>query len=152
MNKLNEYHFTIVVRDAVNDISELENKFFEAGCDDALLCSQNGTIYLEFDREAESAEKAIKSALENIRSIGFKDLIIEEQGFSTLAEMAERAKMSRQSLSLYALSKRGDGKFPKPVYGISTKSALYSWPEVSTWLFEHKKLTKQHFEVANARV
>lgn len=147
---MSEYHFTVVVRDAVADLSNLADQFFEAGCDDALLCSYNGTVYLEFDREADSAENAIKSALNDIRSIGFTDLIVEEQGFSTLAEMAERANMSRQALSLYAQSKRGDGSFPRPMYGISTKSALYSWPEVSTWLFKHKKLDRKLYEVANA--
>lgn len=149
---MNNYHFTIVVRDARSDLSELEDNFFEAGCDDALLCSYNGTVYLEFDREAETAEIAIKSALGNIQSLGYKDLIIEEKGFSTLAEMAERAGMSRQALSLYAQNKRGDGNFPKPMYGLASKSTMYSWPEVATWLFNHDKLKKSHYEVANAAI
>lgn len=149
---MNNYHFTIVVRDARSDLSELEDKFFEAGCDDALLCSYNGTVYLEFDREAESAEIAIKSALENIQSLGYKDLVVEEKGFSTLAEMAERAGMTRQALSLYAQNKRGDGSFPKPMYGLASKSTMYSWPEVATWLFEQGKLNRSHYEVANAAI
>ncbi|MEX5538901.1 hypothetical protein ABFV54_27725, partial [Pseudomonas syringae] len=59
------YHFTIVIRDARYQLSDLEDRLFEAGCDDALLCSYNDTVYLEFDREAESAEIAIKSALQD---------------------------------------------------------------------------------------
>ncbi|WP_180102186.1 XRE family transcriptional regulator [Acinetobacter sp. YH12126] len=149
---MNNYHFTVVVRDARSDLSELEDKFFEAGCDDALLCTYNGTVYLEFDREAESAEFAIQSALENIQSLGYKDLIVEEKGFSTLAEMAERAGMTRQALSLYAQNKRGDGSFPKPMYGLASKSTMYSWPEVATWLFEQGKLNRSHYEVANAAI
>ncbi|MDO5541737.1 MAG: helix-turn-helix transcriptional regulator [Acinetobacter sp.] len=149
---MNNYHFTIVVRDARSDLAELEDKFFEAGCDDALLCCYNDTIYLEFDREAENAEQAITSALDNIRSLGFKDLIVEEKGYSTLAEMAERAGMTRQALSLYAKNKRGDGSFPRPMYGLASKSTMYYWPEVATWLFKHGKLNKSHYEVANAPV
>lgn len=149
---MNNYHFTIVVRDARSDLAELEDKFFEAGCDDALLCSYNDTIYLEFDREAESAKQAITSALDNIRSLGFKELIVEEQGYSTLAEMAERAGMTRQALSLYAKNKRGDGNFPRPMYGLASKSTMYFWPEVATWLFKQGKLNKNHYEVANTAI
>lgn len=145
---MNNYHFTVVVRDARSDLSVLEDKFFEAGCDDALVCSYNDTIYLEFDREAENAEQAIHSALDNIRSLGFHDLIVEEQGYSTLAVMAERAGMTRQALSLYAKNKRGDGNFPRPMYGHASRSAMYFWPEVATWLFNQGKLHKNHYEVA----
>ncbi|MHA3115277.1 XRE family transcriptional regulator [Acinetobacter sp. ANC 4635] len=146
---MNTYHFTVVVRDARSDLADLEDQFFEVGCDDALLCSYNDTIYLEFDREAPSAAQAIRSALDNIRSLGFSDLIVEEQGFSTLSEMAERAGMSRQALSLYAQNKRGDGNFPRPMYGLASKSAMYSWPEVASWLFKQGKLDKTHYEVAS---
>ena len=149
---MNNYHFTVVVRDAGSDLSELEDKFFEAGCNDALLCSYNDTIYLEFDREAETAEIAIQSALDEIRSLGYADLVVEEKGFSTLAEMAERAGMSRQALSLFAQNKRGDGNFPKPMYGLASKSTMYSWPEVATWLFKQGKLKKTQYEVANASI
>jgi hypothetical protein len=147
---MNTYHFTIVVRDASSNLAELEDRFYEAGCDDALLCSYNDTVYLEFDRQAEDAAKAIQSALNNIHSLGFRDLIVEEQGFSTLSEMAERASMSRQALSLYAQNKRGNGNFPRPMYGLSSKSAMYFWPEVATWLFQQGKLEKTHYEVAVA--
>ena len=70
---MNTYHFTVVVRDARSDLADLEDSFFEAGCDDALLCTYNDTVYLEFDREAKSAVEAITSALDSIRTLGFKD-------------------------------------------------------------------------------
>ena len=62
--------------------THLEDQFFEIGCEDALLCQHNDTIYLEFAREAKSAVEAITSALDSIRALGFNDLIIEEHGFS----------------------------------------------------------------------
>lgn len=71
-NNMDTYHFTIVIRDACDQINDLEDRLFEVDCDDALLCSYNDTVYLDFDREAESAEIAIKSALENICMAGFK--------------------------------------------------------------------------------
>ncbi|HEV7221742.1 MAG TPA: hypothetical protein VGN42_03520 [Pirellulales bacterium] len=50
---------------------ELENRLFEAGCDDALLAMKNGRVYLTFDREARSREDAIDSALRNIADAGY---------------------------------------------------------------------------------
>lgn len=149
---MNNYHFTVVIRDARFDMVDLEDRLFEAGCDDALVCSYNNTVYLEFDREAESAAYAIKSALDNIRSAGFKALVVEENGYATLSEMAERAGMSRQALSLYAQNKRGDGQFPTPVYGLSSKAALWFWPEVATWLYQKGKLAQAPYDVAHTTV
>jgi transcriptional regulator with XRE-family HTH domain len=145
---MNSYHFTIVVRDAYIDAPDIEDKFYEAGCGDALLCSYNDTVYLEFDRQADNAEQAIKSALDNIRLLGFQQLIVQESGVSTLSEMAERAGLTRAALSQYAKSKRGCGDFPKPVYGVATGSALYSWAEVAEWLYKQGKLAQTHYEVA----
>lgn len=145
---MNTYHFTIVIRDARYELDDLEDCLFKAGCDDALVCSYNGTVYLEFDRESETAEQAVKSALANIRNAGFKELVVEENGYASLAEMAERAGLSRQAFSLYAKNQRGDGKFPTPVYGLSSKTALYSWPEVATWLYRQGKLSQTHYDVS----
>lgn len=145
---MNTYHFTIVVRDARADMANLEDKLFEAGCDDALVCSYNQSVYLEFDREADSAEVAIKTALADIRAAGFSQLVVQETGVASLAEMAERAGITRAALSLYAKNKRGDGSFPSPVYGLSSGSALYPWPEVAAWLYKQGKLPQAQYEVA----
>lgn len=128
---MDTYHFTIVIRDARADISGLEDKLFAAGCDDALVCSYNQAVYLEFDRVADSVEQAITTALANIREAGFVQLVVQEAGVASLAEMAERAGMTRAALSLYAKNKRGDGYFSTPVYGLASGSALYPWPEVA---------------------
>lgn len=145
---MNSYHFTIVVRDALLTMTDLEDKFFEVGCDDALVCSYDDTVYLEFDREAENAETAITSAITDIKMAGFHDLVIQEGGVSSLAEMAERAGLTRMAMSNYAHQKRGDGNFPKPVYGVTSGSGLYQWAEVAEWLYSQGKLDKPQYEVA----
>lgn len=73
------YHFTILVRDANPSMEALEDRLFEAGCDDALLCFHNQTVYLEFDREAETAKNAIQSAISDIQSAGFYDLVLQDK-------------------------------------------------------------------------
>ena len=41
-----------------------------AGCSDALVYSQNGRVYLDFDREADTKDQAIESALKALQNIG----------------------------------------------------------------------------------
>lgn len=76
LNKQDSYKFRIIVHDAVIDFSELETKFYNSGCNDALLSVSNNIVSLEFDRESDSLENAIDSALKNIQEAGFKQLEI----------------------------------------------------------------------------
>lgn len=142
---MNTYRFSILIRDA--DLHDLEDRLFEEGCDDALLCFYNQTPYLEFDRQAANAEAAVSAALADIKRAGFKELVLQEAGVATLAEMAERAGLSRTALSNYALGKRGSG-FPAPMYGVGSGSALYSWPEVAGWLHRHGQLSQAQYDIA----
>lgn len=51
---------------AVTDVVEA---LAEAGCDDAIVGTGHpGRIALEFSREAENAEQAIESAIDNVRN------------------------------------------------------------------------------------
>lgn len=144
---MNTYHFTIVVRDAIFD-DNLEDLLYQSGCDDALICTLDDTVYLEFDRMANSAKDAIASAFDNLHTAGFHDLILQEKGVSSLAEMAKRLGLSRMALSHYAKATRGNGNFPKPVYGVQSGSALYAWHEVANWLYHQNKLPKTDYDVA----
>ncbi|QEY24795.1 XRE family transcriptional regulator [Neisseria animalis] len=146
---MNNYHFTIAVRDAAADnFDTLETAFYQAGCSDALLCRENDLVYLEFDREAANAKAAVYSALADINKAGFHDLVIQESGVCTLAEIAGRAGLSRQAVSLYAQNKRGSGGFPKPLYGIAGHTPLYSWKEAAQWLYRQGKLSQSSYELA----
>ena len=50
----------------------IEDLIYDAGCSDALVCSQNGKAYLEFDREADTKNQAIESALKALLDKGFE--------------------------------------------------------------------------------
>lgn len=141
------YHFSILIRDADKSIPDLEDKLFNAGCDDALVCFYNQTVYLEFDRYAETAQLAIQSAFDNIRQAGFSDLVLQESGVSSLSEIATRSGLTRAAISNYANGKRAKD-FPRPVYGVASGSALYSWKEVANWLYQNNKISKMQWEVA----
>lgn len=145
------FHFSIVIRDARADNEALEDRLFAAGCDDALLCFYNKIPYLEFDREGENAKAAIQSALQDIRNAGFQDLVVQESGYATLSEMAQRAGLTRAALSNYATGKRDSAEnFPAPVYGVGSGSALYAWNEVATWLHQRGQLSQSLYEVSEA--
>lgn len=145
------YHFSILIRDAEKEMPNLEDILFEAGCDDALICFYNQSVYLEFDREAKTAQEAIQSAFNDIRQAGFSDLVLQEAGVSSLSEIAARTGLTRAAISNYANGKRAKD-FPRPIYGVASGSALYSWKEVANWLYQRKKISKMQWEVAECSI
>ncbi len=147
---MTEYNFTLVLGRATPDTEGLEDKLFEAGCDDALICSYNQTVYLEFCRQADSADEAIRSAVADIRTAGFAVRTIQESGVASISEMASRAELTRAALNNYVKGHRGEGDFPEPVYGLASGSPLFDWPEVADWLHTHGKLAKEPLDVAQA--
>ena len=67
------YEFTL-------NISEVDDKTSEAiysKCTDSSLGKCNDTTYVAFDREAESLEYAIDSAIADLRRVGVQPLHIE---------------------------------------------------------------------------
>ena len=66
-----EYTFTLKYQlsDNARDLEALVDRLCEAGCDDALVgIGQPGRLALEFTREADSADAAVRSALANVQS------------------------------------------------------------------------------------
>jgi len=146
-----EFEFTIVLgSSAAPHMPDLEDSLFEAGCGDALVCAYGRTVYLEFCREATTAKKALNSAIKDILSAGFNVLSIQEGGCASISEMSARAGLTRSALDNYLKGKRGENDFPHPVYGLSTKSPQFQWPEVANWLYKHEKIEKRVVDVAVA--
>jgi hypothetical protein len=61
-----QYQFTLVLSGFSEITSDLEDALYEAGCDDMLINSRNGVIYLEVDRESANFEEAVLSAIHNV--------------------------------------------------------------------------------------
>jgi len=74
---------------------------------------------------------------------------IEPDHLVFLSEIAERAGLSRQAISLYTRAERGEN-FPGPVAKVTSKHPLWDWPEVAEWLFDRGTLSRE--EVVQARV
>ena len=62
------YEFTLILSGFDELTDEIANSLFEAGCDDAVLGIHAGSPYLSFDREADSLEDAIKTAIQDVQS------------------------------------------------------------------------------------
>lgn len=141
----NSYQFTLVLANVDDETPYLEDTLFEAGCDDALINYKNGTVYLDFDREAENLEEAVISAIQNVEAagIGAQIVSVAPEHLVTLSDIAERVSLTKQSISLLASGERGRGGFPKPVLKISNKSPLWRWSSVAEWLYKQGKIKDQ---------
>lgn len=143
------YEFTIILSPGARPSQpDLEDRLFESGCDDALVCAYGNTVYLQFSREAKNARAAIVSAILDIRHAGFEPQVIEESGVASVSEMAARAGLTRAAINNYLKGVRGGDSFPSPRYGLTTKSPQFSWPEVAKWLYRHKRLPRNTAAVA----
>ena len=58
--------FAIIASGLDPEADDYEDRFFEAGCDDATLSFQKGVIIAEFHREAVSFSTAVASAYEAV--------------------------------------------------------------------------------------
>jgi len=75
-----EYTFTLKYRlsDDDRDADELVERLGEAGCADALVgVGIAGRLALEFTREAESAQIAVRSALEDVKNAIPSAMLVE---------------------------------------------------------------------------
>jgi hypothetical protein len=64
------YHFTVILA-GIDEMSEdLAESLFEAGCDDGSPWSSEGVAAIGFDREAESFEQAVRSAIADVQKAG----------------------------------------------------------------------------------
>ncbi len=133
------YEFTIVASGPDPRADDFEDRFYNAGCDDATISFQKGAIVLEFAREAVTFAKALTSAFSDVQRAGAKVERVEPDYLVSLSDIAERAGLSRAAISLYGKGERGHG-FPPPVARIMSDGPLWDWTEVSSWLHQHGKL------------
>jgi len=147
------YIFTLVLTNVSEDTPNLEDSLFEAGCDDALINYRNGTVFLDFDRQAPSLDYAIMSAIKNVESSSVKARVasVAPEDLVTESEAAERLKKPRQTISLWIQGKRRTAQpFPMPVMKLASRSPLWRWHEIITWLYD-QKIIKEKEKVDEAK-
>jgi hypothetical protein len=125
----------VLILEGFNELNrEVEDRLYEAGCDDALLGMRGATPFLEFDREAKSIREAVVSAIRDVESAGYAVVAVEPDDLVSVAEIAERMGRTRQSAAQLVDGSRGPGGFPSPVHGIDSRVRLWRWGDVLEWL------------------
>ena len=127
------YEFSIIASGLEPSADDFETRFYDAGCDDATIAFQRGHIIVDFTRQATSLGDAINSAIEDVRSTGARVDRVEPDPLVSISDIAARASLSRQIVSLYAKGARGEG-FPAPVARVTSDSPLWNWASVAKWL------------------
>jgi len=64
------YDFTLVLSAGIELTEELSEALFVAGCDDGSPGSCEGVVTIDFHRESESLEAAIRSAIADVQKAG----------------------------------------------------------------------------------
>lgn len=73
---MNSYVFSVALTGVPDMSDDYIDRLFKAGLDDTTLHVREGVAYLSFDRDADSLESAMQSALRDIERFGaIADLI-----------------------------------------------------------------------------
>jgi predicted DNA-binding transcriptional regulator AlpA len=138
---MRSYNFTLILSGVREIEAEVEDALFDAGCDDALLGSRDGVVFLDFEREAPSAREAVLSAIADVgkAGIGARVARVEPDELVTMAEIARRTNRSRENIRQLAAGLRGPGDFPPPVANLKQKSPIWRWADVEAWLLQREE-------------
>ena len=129
------FEFSIVASGVDQTAADYESRFYDHGCEDALVSFQKGRTIVDFGREALSIEDAIASAVDDVRRAGATVERVEPDPLVNLAEIAKRSDSTRAAITNYAQGKRQCVQpFPSPVARVTTSSPLYDWGQVSHWM------------------
>ena len=131
-----EYDFALILTGVAELSSAVEDGLFQAGCDDATLSMQYGSLYLEFSRTAPSLKDAILSAIRDVRKAGVGADVwrVDSHDLVSPSEIARRIGRTRQLIHQYITGVRGPGGFPAPDCNLTEGQPLWSWYAVGVWL------------------
>ena len=74
---MHTYTFKVILGDKTEMTEDLAEALAAAGCDDGLAGSSGGIAQLIFDREAESLEQAVRSAIADVQQAGCRVARVE---------------------------------------------------------------------------
>lgn len=124
------HSFTVVLDREPEDLEF--DVLYEAGLSDSTPEYGGGECVIHLDREAESLEAAILSAVAQVSMAGFTVIGVEDEDVVDIRGLATRLGRSYESVRLLISGKRGPGGFPPPLPGFG-RAKVYSWAEVVCW-------------------
>ena len=135
---MREYDFTLKFKLPDPNINPdvYIDKLYESGCDDALIgVGKKGYIGLDFTREADSADAAIRSAIENVKeAIPNSELCDVSPDFVGVTDLANLLGCSRQNMQ--KLISKDSSHCPHAVY--DGAQSIWHLSEILTWLVGEK--------------
>ena len=66
------YEFDVILDQVTEITDDQADALFAAGCDDGTPTCCNGLAWIHFDREAATLEAAIRLAISQVQSVGFR--------------------------------------------------------------------------------
>ncbi len=138
------FEFTLIFRlpPTGRDPKQWLDALYEAGCDDATIgVGRPGAIAFHFSREAASSQKAIKSAIQNVKKAILGATLTEiGPDLVNLADISDLLGCTRQNVQKYS---RGNiqtviEQFPDPV--VSGPTSLWRLAEVACWFANNTKI------------
>lgn len=69
---MTKYEFALILKGARELTEEMVDALYEAGCDDGTPGTCNGVFSIDFHREADSLESALRSAIAHVKSAGYE--------------------------------------------------------------------------------
>jgi hypothetical protein len=137
-----EFTLTFALASANAEPATFLDALFEAGCDDATVgVGRQGSIALDFSREAPSAENAIRTAVASVRrAIPGAQLLEVKPDLVNLTDVAELVGVSRQNIRKYAAGEMRTVQMPFPIPCFSGTPSLWHLYEIAVWLFKHTDL------------
>ncbi len=134
---MNSYAFmlTFNLPHRTDDPEQYLSALYEAGCDDAVGgIGQLGMIGLNFTRTEKTAEAALHSAIDDVRT-AIPGAVLVQAGpdLVGLTEMAETFGFSRQNMRKYATGQSAAREaFPAPA--VVSEQSLWHLAEIVAWL------------------
>lgn len=147
------FNFTLTLSGVTRHTPGLEDALYAAHCDDALICFYGTAVYLDFDRQSDTLEQAVLSAVHDIESAPTLSARVEsvDAALVGLSDIAELTGVSRQAIALLKDGARGGGQFPGPVQRVKGNSPLWRWQTVVEWLVAEGRVAPDSPVVAHAR-
>lgn len=145
---MSTYEFILITNGVdLNDTSHVD-ALLAGGCDDAIPFERDGVTMLSFAREADRADFALRSAVNDVEGAidGARVVGLSPDLVST-SDIAMRTGRSRESVRLLAEGKRGSRDFPRPVGWVGDRIRVWRWADVAVWLRAHGLLDDDVCEI-----